>query len=769
MNSRLLVFLIPFMIIASSCSTTKKLKPGEQLYIGADVKIKTEKKVRGQKFIQGELEDLLLPKPNKRILRMRIPLAFYQLAGKKNNGFNRFLKEKLGEPPVLYEQVKPDLMIALIENKLTNNGYFQPFLSYKTKISKDTKKVKLVYEAAIKEPYSIKSYVVKDSSILILDIIRNQLEKSVLKVGDQYNLDKLKEERERMDAFLKNEGFFFFNSDFLFFEADTSIGERTIALTLSVKKNTPRQVTTIYKMGEIDIYPDYTLSIDSTNWTPDTIIIDNKNYLSRSNYFKPEVITDAVYLRKYDFYSREKHNLTLSRQMGLGVFKFVNIRFVEDSIWNDQLNAKIYLTPLKKKSIRLEIEGITKSNGNIGPLFSITHRNRNTFRGAELLILNGNAGFETQISGNNKAFNSYILGAEAELNFPRFITPFFKIKNTSSKYIPKTFVKLGYQLNNRVRYYRLNSFATSFGYEWNETDKVKHVLSPIVINYVSLSNKSVEFLDIVRINPLLERSLEEQFIIGSTYSYTINNQYKTELKNHLFFNVTFDVSGNLIRGALGTFTKGKRGEENPFTIFGQPFSQYSKVNFDFRHYYNATLTSKVASRVIIGVGVPYLNSSSLPYIKQYFTGGTNSIRAFRSRTLGPGSYQAPSSTQSNSFFDQAGDVKLELNSEYRFKIYSILKGAFFVDAGNIWLIRENEAVPGGAFKLDKFYKEYAVGTGVGIRADASFFVLRFDFAFPLRKPFLPENDRWVVKDIAFGKKDWRRDNLILNVAIGYPF
>ncbi len=768
MNKRFLILNFFILILLAACSTTKKIKLREQLYLGADVKMTNEVRVLNQKSIQSELKDALIPKPNKKILGLRVKLALYQAAGKKDNGFNRFLREKIGEPPILYEQVKPDLMLDLLESKLNNKGYFYSELSYEPKVSKDNKKVKLIYKVDAKQPYLIDSYKIKDTALVILDIIRNQLDKSLIKPGDQYDLNRLKEERDRMDAILKNQGFFFFSSDFLLFEADTSVGNKKIALIMTIKNNIPRQGTTIYKIGKINVYPDYALNTDTISAKKDSVMINNMNYVYRRDMFKPKVITDAVYLKKTQQYSREKHDLTLSRQMGLGVFKFVNIRFKEDEKWEDELNADIFLTPLKKKSIRLEVEGITKSNGTTGPLVGITHRNRNTFKGAELLTLNGNAGFETQIGGNNKAFNSYILGAEAGLQFPKFITP-FEIENTSSKYIPKTFIKLGYQLNNRVRYYRLNSFSASFGYDWNETDQVRHVLSPVVINFVTLSNRSQEFEEIAKNNPLLERSLEEQFIIGATYSYTVSNQYLKFIKNHVYFNTTFDVSGNLIRGFLGTVTPGGRGEDQPFEIFGKPFSQYSKVTIDFRHYLNLAEKTKIASRLIVGAGVPYLNSISMPYIKQYFTGGTNSVRAFRNRTLGPGSFQAPLSTDQNAFFDQAGDIKIELNSEYRFNLFSIINGAFFADAGNIWLVRDNPAVPGGTFKLNSFYEEFGVGTGFGIRADASFFVLRFDLAFPLRKPFLPENQRWVINDIAFGNKNWRRDNLILNVAIGYPF
>lgn len=310
------------------------------------------------------------------------------------------------------------------------------------------------------------------------------------------------------------------------------------------------------------------------------------------------------------------------------------------------------------------------------------------------------------------------------------------------------------------------------------------------ISYVQLGKSSKEFQQKLDKNQFLARSFDNQFIIGSRYSYTLNTQVNQERqsefkereydRSHFFFNGKIDIAGNFMNLVQNTFHNEENGD--PTKIFGTPYSQFVRGEFDFRYFLQLDKSNQVATRIIIGTGYAYNNSVTLPYIKQFSIGGSNSIRAFPARTIGPGTYNVrnedplsedPTSDANSQttlmFIDQRADMKLEGNAEFRFDIISFLKGAVFVDAGNIWLIREDPNRPGGRFKKDQFLDELAVGTGAGLRFDFNFFVLRFDLAFPLRKPYLPQNERWVFDEIKFGNPSWRSDNLILNIAIGYPF
>jgi outer membrane protein assembly factor BamA len=456
--------------------------------------------------------------------------------------------------------------------------------------------------------------------------------------------------------------------------------------------------------------------------------------------------------------------------MNLGVFKFVNIRFVDtDSAGIPRLEPHIYLTPMPIRNIRFELQGVSKSNNLAGPVFNSSFRNKNLFGGAELFTLSFEAGFEVPIGGGQSGTNSYEIGTRGELDLPKFLTPFM-LKNVSSFFVPKTRIVLGLSLMNRLQYYQLLSVDASFGYIWKESISKEHNFSLLSITFAHLANATQKFNDLLSTNPLLKKSFEQQFIIGENYSYTYNNQLEKDRKNHLYFKGSIDLSGNLLNLVQSLFINHKATPDNPYEIFGTIYSQYYKLDIDLRHYYNTIdQRASVASRLIAGIGVAYGNSATLPYVKQFYIGGSNSVRAFSARGLGPGSYRIPDSVAAKSFIDQAGDIKLEANTEYRFPIVSIVKGALFVDAGNIWLLREDPARPGSQFSGKTFLDEIAVGTGFGLRLDLSFFILRFDLAFPLRIPYLPQGERWVINKIDFGNSSWRKNNLMLNVAIGYSY
>jgi outer membrane protein assembly factor BamA len=469
----------------------------------------------------------------------------------------------------------------------------------------------------------------------------------------------------------------------------------------------------------------------------------------------------------------------MSHLIGLGTFKFVNVKFTDAKRDSSLLNTNIYLTPFLKKSIRLEFQAVSKSNNFVGPGFSLTFTNRNFLKGAELFQLKLTTGYEAQISRQQSGvLNSFELGAEASLAVHRFITP-FSIPYHSSRYLPQTQFKLGYNLQQRVGYFQLNSLTASFGYTWRESTSKTHTFYPVDINYVKLSNTSAKFDSIVNENPFLAKAFENQFIPGMRYSFTLNTQLQEHTTDkfseshgrlsNFYFNGNLELAGNLLHLAQ---QKLGNTESTPYTIMGSSYSQYIRTDIDFRYYLQLDRHNKIATRFLAGLGYPFGNSTTLPYIKQFSIGGANSIRAFPARSLGPGTYNVRTDTSVHTktfFIDQRADIKLEGNVEYRFDIIKALKGALFVDGGNIWLLNDEQNRPGGKFKADTFLDELAIGTGAGLRFDFNFFVLRFDLGFPLRKPFLPPANRWVINEIDFGSSTWRNENLLFNIAIGYPF
>jgi outer membrane protein assembly factor BamA len=666
----------------------------------------------------------------------------------------------------MMSSVKPGITSAVIDAKIFNIGIFNGYTEYRVIEKKHTAKV--LYTSHIHQPFIIneKQYALSDDSIT--RIFKRDRERSLIDPGTGYNLERLKNERIRLDALLKNKGYFYFSPDFILFKADTSKINHTVKLKITLKDSIPEKALIVYRINRVVVDQDHTLNADSTATTKDTIRYNNLTLIGKNTGMdiRPKVIMRSVYLRKNEIYTRKNHNTTINRLMSMGNYKFIQVKFTDsDTTAPGFLDVTILMTPMPKYAFRAETELVTKSNNFTGPRVNISLLNRNTFRGAELLNLNLAGSFEAQLSGNKKNSFSYSWNPQAELYFPAFLVP-FRLDSTSSIYLPKTRFLISYNYLKRVDYFDMKTFQFIYGYKWKQDIRKEHELNPVNISYTSLSNQTKAFNDLLSSNPYLNKSYEEKFLAGGSYSFTFNEQVIPGKKAQYYFHLTTEIGGNLF--SLANRIAGRKiTSENPVRIAGSVYSQYAKLSLDGRWFYNLNENEKLALRIFAGVATAYGNSSTLPYIKQYFSGGPNSVRAFQINSLGPGSYQQD--TVNIGFLQLGGDMKLEMNAEYRFKIFRFLKGALFADAGNIWLIRPDPSIPGGSFKFNGFARDIAVGAGAGLRIDVSFFILRFDLAMPLRKPWLGENQRWVIRDINFGDPTWRRNNLVLNVAIGYPF
>ena len=748
-------------VVVSGCSSVSYLAPGEKLYTGADVTIVEQHDQQDTDEMEDQLDQLIKPEPNVNFLGVfRYKLWLYNIG---------IFTESLGEPPVLLSTVAPDRVAARMRTLVENNGYFWSDVGYTIREEEQTADIQ--YTITVRTPYRFGVITVKDTGTACIDAIRSSMGSSLLVQGDQFSLDKLRQERERIDAVLKDKGYFFFSPDFITFQADSAAGSRSVNIVIQLKKDILPEATRAYSIGRITIYSGYSLNRDSAAGLSDRAELTNGcYYIDLDREFEPDVITRSVFFHQGALYGRADHERTLNRLMNLGVFKYVNIHFVPaDSAGVARLDPHIYLTPLLMKSIRLELHAVSKSNNLVGPVFEVGYRDRNLFGGAELLKLSLETGFEVPSSTGQSGGVSYLIGTRAELDLPKFVTP-FNLGNSASLFVPKTRIVAGLMQLHRLKYYQMFSWDASFGYNWKPTLSTEHNFNPLSTSFAQLTRTTEIFTDLLNANPLLRKSFEEQFIIGEYYSFTYNDQFEKARKNHWYFKGSIDLSGNLLYLTQSLLSERNATPDMPFTLFGIAYSQFSKFDIDLRYYYNSVdQSSALVGRFIAGIGFAYGNSSTLPYGKQFYIGGSNSVRAFILRGLGPGSYALPDSIDKNSFIDQAGDIKLEANIEYRFPIISVFNGALFVDAGNIWLRRDDPNRPGGTFSGSTFAKEIAVGTGFGIRSDLSFLILRFDIAFPLRVPSLPENDRWVVAKIDVGDPSWRKNNLTFNVAIGYPF
>jgi outer membrane protein assembly factor BamA len=373
---------------------------------------------------------------------------------------------------------------------------------------------------------------------------------------------------------------------------------------------------------------------------------------------------------------------------------------------------------------------------------------------------------ETQFNGEFKGLYTYEIGPQVKLTVPHFILP-FPVK-ASSLYTPQTIFTTDYNFTRRVNYFDLTSLRFGFGYSWKESLAKTHELMPLSINFFRIRNVSDYFNTFLQSDAGLKRKYADQFIAGITYSYTYNEQVYPDRKNQFYINATADIAGNTV-SFLNSIIGKPQNDMGTKTFLGIGYSQYVKFGIDIRNYIKLTKQTQLAAHMIVGLGIPYGNSESLPFVKSYFSGGVSSVRAFPVNSLGQGTYHLPDSLQNAFFFQQGGDIKLEWSLEYRFPIVSVFKGALFADAGNTWLYPTDHTIPGAQFQFENIPSELAAGYGFGLRADLSFFIIRLDLATPARKPWLPEGQRWVFTDIYLGKSQWRRDNLMLNIAIGYPF
>jgi len=758
------LWFVLICLLLTSCSGTSHLPKGDKLYTGAKIKLESTGKITNKGAIEALAESAVRPLPNSSYLGMRPQLWLYMSAGTNPKTKYKKWLQKIGQEPVLMSNVKPEATASIIDAKLFNIGIFNSQTEFQIVEKKRTAYV--IYTSTIHQPYTVKDFTYDISDDSINSAIITDKKNSLLKPGEDYSLDRLKNERVRIDAMLKNKGYFYFSPDYLLFKADTSAVNHTVSFKLTLKDSIPQNALTAYHINNVFINPNYSLNEQPADSTKDTVMVQNTVFLGKSADMEitPKVILRSVYLRKHALYTRENHTITLNRLMSMGNFKFVQVKFAEsDTTASGFLDVTILMTPMPKHTFRAEMDLVSKSNNYTGPQLNLSVLNRNTFKGAELLNLTMAGSFEAQLGQHNNLF-SYSYNPSVELTFPRFLAP-FEIR-TNSMYIPKTRLLFSYNFLKRVEYFDMNTFQFIYGFKWKVDIRKEFELNPVNVSYTTISNQSQAFIDLLNANSFLKKSYEEQFIAGGNFSYTYNEQVVPGKKIQYYLHLSAETAGNLF--SLAKMIGGEHPSSlNPSKIAGSVYSQYAKVSADGRLYYNFRDNNKLVLRAFAGVGDPYGNSSTLPYSKQFFSGGPNSIRAFQINSLGPGTYLQ--NTIPNEFLQLGGDIKLETNAEYRFGIYRFIKGALFVDAGNVWLQKSNAQNIGTPFAFNSFMNEVAVGAGVGLRFDVSFFVLRFDVAMPLRKPWLQDNHRWVINQINFADPSWRSNNLILNIAIGYPF
>ncbi len=781
-------YLFFAMFFFSSCTGLKTLKEGDILHNSTTIVLDSAEVMNKKGKLTTDLYYLSRPTPNRKILFfMRPNLAFYHFANKskKEKGFRAWLKKRFGEPPALYDTTKLNISTIKMEKYLKDHGYFGSKVSYESQLKRDSTLADVTYHIQSNGQYTVREVEYLSSQKEIDTITYGVKSKSALKVGEPYQLSNIVEERSRLTYDIRNRGYYDFNKNYIFFEVDSTLGDLNSKIRVNIAEPSDSTQHHDYLYNDIFVFPNYSLDKIIPPSENDTMLYRYFTFINPVGNIQPKPIDKNTLLKKGVLFSQKSHDFTINRLMSLGIFKFINIKyepFVDSLTGQHYLDSYLYLTPSIWRTLGMDFE-LSHKNG-VGDFLGISgkfsYTNKNNFGGAERLELSLTGGLETQLQGSGDLISIIDLNPALDLTFPWFITP-FNIKRPSQYYIPYTRLNVNYNLQKRVNFYDYNSANISFGYKWQDSPNTWHEINPIVLSLVDLSNTQPAFDSLLLANPRLRTSFEDIVIMGLNYTHTYSNSNYKNSGNLMYHRITGDISGNLFRLLAGWLNS---NGTKPYELLNVPVTQYARLDGDFRFFKNFSSGSVLATRFIGGIGIPYSNSEVLPYIKQFFIGGTNSIRAYRFRTLGPGSYvnTDESSVNQVGFFDQAGDIKLEMNLEYRFDLYSFFEGAFFVDAGNIWLLDYDPNRPGGwikesnpdnpsegQLKFGKILDEIAIGAGFGLRADFDFFLIRFDFATPIKSPFLPQGERWRFKDIRPLSGQWRKENLRLNLAIGYPF
>ncbi len=770
--TRILALLLAVSFIYG-CSSTKFV-PEEQFLLN-DVDIHID----SREISREELKNQVRQKENLRILGfIKFHLGMYNMSSRKKS--NDWFK-RIGEEPVIYEDFQTIRTKEQLAIYLQNKGFYNAVIKDSIVYHPKKPKVNLIFDVQAGEPYRIRnySYSIEDERIspLVIGVANNQ----EVRENDIFDVDKLDAERERLATFLKNQGYYNFATEYIQFVADSSLNSRQVDLTVEISDaDLGGEFDSIihhkrYVVRNYMINSDYTplqmersldvAPADTIFETPYTFVFQDKLK------YNPELFENLNRVKDSTYYSLRNVEKTFRSINQLQQFKVVNLNFVTvDSLGNDSigvLDCNFQLSPLSRQGFSVDMEG-TNSSGNLGVAGNLNYQHKNVFRGAEIFNITLKGAIERQqalVSESNRSFNTREFGLEGSLTFPKFFSP-LDGRRFYNFQVPQTSLTLGYNYQQRPDYTRtITNF--SFGYNWKTSLYRTHYFNLIDFNYVNLYEFNDEFINSIK-DLYIKSSFTDHLISALNYTLVDNTQNLSRRDNYHYFKWSVESAGNLLSALSGITNMSEVAEQDSITnavtkynqVLGTRFAQYLETEFEYRYGYMIDQYNSLVGRAYFGIGVPFGNFDVLPFEKKYFTGGANGIRAWQVRTLGPGTYKALEGDYPN----QSGDIKIEANLEYRYRLLGLVEGAFFLDAGNIWAINEKDNRPGALFQFDRFYKQIAIGTGAGLRFDFTYFVFRLDLGMKLRDPSLEEGKRSII-----GNYPIKSEHFNLSFAIGYPF
>lgn len=758
----LLVFTaVMAVLMAASCSTTRRIPDDEILYTGVKgITIAPSDSMKVPAAMASSIKSAVDVAPNNywKLVGWRYPfplgLWVYNNWPNPKSGFRHWLYEKLVEEPVLVSDVRPEVRTHMIEQILDNNGYFRGTATYSLVQGKNRKKAKIHYDVVPGPGYPIRDITLLPDTTALGALIDSLARKDsyLTAVRPRYSTDSLSVARTRITNSLRNRGYYFFRPEFIEYLADSIANPGEIELKMMLASNIPKFALNPYTTGKVTVH----IARNQGGGTPDTVEMKRATLIQMMpSRLRRKLIDENVTFRPGRRFSVRNMDRTQANLARLGIFNTINIEAYPDT--NDlaarKLNVDVFATFDAPLETSLEVNASSKSNSYIGPGLTFGVTNKNIFGGGEQLSVKLTGTYEWQTGhGRRSIFNSYEVGLTGSLAFPRLLAP---------KFIPRSRYNLNwtrFQLNadllNRPHYFKMAQFNASVNYDWRLRRYVSNTLTLFKLTYTNLMHTTHDFDSIMAANPAVAQSFMSQFIPQMAYTYVYDRAFGRD--NTLNWQFTVQEAGNVFWAIYRAC--GKNGRKD---LFGTPFSQFVKGQTQLVWGRRLGGDNWLVSRVAVGAAHAYGNSTQVPYSEQFYVGGANSIRAFTVRSIGPGSYKAPPG-QPEDYFDRTGTFKFEANVEYRFPIFGPLHGALFVDTGNVWLLKDDPMRPGGTLRGKTFFRDLALGTGVGLRFDISMLVIRGDLGIGIHAPYdTGKSGYYNMK--SFG------NSLAFHLAIGYPF
>ncbi|BDE82141.1 membrane protein [Porphyromonas somerae] len=754
------------LLLLGGCSVAKYIPEGEQFYAGVG-KIEYADKGTGfsdnSKLARNELERVLNYKPNNSLLgsaKHRLPFSypffFDKYYAHSNNFFGRWLYKTFGEKPILLSEVNPELRATVAEQVLREYGYFHSSVTPEvTIVGKDSISARPSYHIAMGAPHVLDSinYQLEALPLQELDSLVHS-KRGFLHRGEPFGVLALENERTRISNFLRDRGYYFFQPNHIVYEADTVQVPRKVQLRVLLSEKMLPEAYRPWHIGSIT----YEVRDGQNSALTDSLMVEGVLF----KYHKRSPVKFSSLLPRIGFesgtlYNQESQIKTLRSMADLNAFAYTDVAFNRSS--NDSINnaLDIIITSQLDKPYSTELEGVFrfKSNNQVGPGLNFSVNRKNIFRGGEMLTVTARGSYEWETKHNTKGrswdINSYELGVTTSLTFPRLLLPVLNHEPLS--FPASTLISLNGTFLNRARFYKQAQFGADLTYRLEPNANMRHSITPLSLSYNHLLSKTDRFEEVIAKNPIIGLSFRNQFIPQANYLFGY------ELKGRHGFSIQTYIAeaGNV----LSLFYKGKKREgTEPYKFLGAPFAQFVKGTLELRYNYKFSPKLQLASRAYAGAVYSYGNMTVAPYSEQFYAGGANSIRGFNVRTLGPGGYN-PAMEDPLSFMDRTGDIRFETNLEIRYKVFGAIELATFIDAGNIWLMREDANRPNGQLTKEYFLNDIALGTGLGVRYDLDFLVLRLDIGIGLHKPTRRAEKYFNTFENGFPT--------VFHLAIGYPF